>query len=366
MIPFLPPGPPLFVGEAVEGPLGRCEEIRTALELGATYGAGAEESELVKAVALCLTNGGAPALVLRVAAPLSGGPPGVADYLAAFETLAREGPRFGLLVLPRGSVAAPAPAVLYAAASQLCRERRAILLLEPPPEWTDVEAAVAGLPALTQDLVVENAALFVPRLLLSAALGAGAVGPAGAVAGLLAHNDRKRGVWKAPAGTDAVLSGATGPAMQIDQRANEQLSRLGIDAIRQFRSDLHLWGTRTLAGADAADGEWKYIPVRRLALAIEDSLEQGLQWAVFEPNHQPLWEAVRLSVGDLLHGLFVQGAFAGNAERDAWYVRCGHGTTMTDDDIAAGNLNVEIGIAPVRPAEFIVLRFGTKVAGSTV
>jgi phage tail sheath protein FI len=121
-----------------------------------------------------------------------------------------------------------------------------------------------------------------------------------------------------------------------------------------------IWGGRTLAGADAAASEWKYVNVRRLALFVEDSIDQGTQWARFEPNSEPLWASIRTSAGTFLHELFRRGAFPATTPRDAYFVRC-DATTMTQNDIDNGNLIVLVGIAPLKPAEFVVFRIGQRV-----
>ena len=358
-VSLLPHGPPLFLGEAGQGPLDRCEEIGVKRDFERLYGAPSGENELPAAVALCLANGGAPALVLRVAGGQAdrGTPraPELADYRAAFDWLERNGPRFGLLVLPRGGAGTPEPTALYAAASELCRRRRAILLLEPPLAWSDLAAAIAGLPTLRAGVALENAALYLPRLLVRQGGALRAVGPAGAVAGAIVATDRQHGPWTASAGVQ--LQGLEGLVLKVNESGNNQLSALGVNVIRQLPQGVLLWGARTLAGADARASEWKYLPVRRLALAIEDSLEQGLRWTAFEPNGEPLWAQVREASGVLLHELFRAGAFAGGNEREAWFLRC-DSSTMTAADIAAGRLNVVVGFAPVRPAEFVVLRLG--------
>jgi hypothetical protein len=123
------------------------------------------------------------------------------------------------------------------------------------------------------------------------------------------------------------------------------------------------WGARTLEGADILESEWKYVPVRRLALYLEESLFQGLKWAVFEPNDETLWAAIRLNVGSFMAGMFGQGAFAGTSASTAYFVRC-DATTTTQADIDNGIVNVIIGYAPVKPAEFVVLQF-QQIAGQT-
>jgi phage tail sheath protein FI len=144
--------------------------------------------------------------------------------------------------------------------------------------------------------------------------------------------------------------------------AGGTLNRMGINVLRDF-PDVGpvVWGARTSVGADGTPGDWKYVPVRRSALFIESSVERGLQWTVFEPNGEPLWAAIRDGVGTFLHGLFRAGAFAGNRSSDAWFVQC-DGSTTTQSDIGAGRVNVTIGFAPARPAEFVVIRIWLAAA----
>jgi uncharacterized protein len=121
------------------------------------------------------------------------------------------------------------------------------------------------------------------------------------------------------------------------------------------------WGARTLVGSDQAASEWKYTPVRRLALYIEESLFRGSQWVVFEPNDEPLWSQIRLNVGAFMQSLFRQGAFQGASPREAYLVKCDHETT-TQNDINLGIVNILVGFAPLKPAEFVILKI-TQLAG---
>lgn len=187
--------------------------------------------------------------------------------------------------------------------------------------------------------------------------------PSGLIAGLLARTDAARGVWKAPAGSEANLVGATDLAVHLSETENESLNRHGINCLRQFPGrGLVVWGARTLAGGDSQASEWKYIPVRRTALFLEQSIHAGTKWAVFEPNAEPLWGRLRISVGNFLHGLFRQGAFQGNTPDKAFFVKCDRETT-TQDDIDRGVVNIVIGFAPLRPAEFVVVSIA-QLAGS--
>lgn len=125
-----------------------------------------------------------------------------------------------------------------------------------------------------------------------------------------------------------------------------------------------MWGARTLAGADTASSEWKYVPVRRTALFLEESIERGLRWTATEPNDEPLWQEVRESVGTFLHDLFRAGAFQGSTPRDAYFVRCDR-DTVTQHDLEAGEFTVAIGFAPMRAAEFVVLQIRGRALPTT-
>jgi phage tail sheath protein FI len=181
------------------------------------------------------------------------------------------------------------------------------------------------------------------------------VAASGTLAGVYARTDSARGVWKAPAGTEATLRGASIPTKLTDLE-NGALNPLGVNVLRTFPIYGNIcWGARTLDGADQKASEWKYIPVRRTALYIEESLYQGLKWVVFEPNDEPLWAQIRLNVGAFMHNLFRQGAFQGTTPREAYFVKCDRDTT-TQNDIDRGIVNIVVGFAPLKPAEFVVIK----------
>ena len=182
------------------------------------------------------------------------------------------------------------------------------------------------------------------------------------MAGLYSRTDAERGVWKAPAGTDATLRGVSYLEYRLSDQENGVLNPLGINAIRTFGVyGTVAWGARTLVGADQQTSEWKYVPVRRLALYLEESLFEGTKWVVFEPNDEPLWAQIRLNVGAFMHNLFRQGAFQGRTPRDAYFVKCDKETT-TQNDINRGIVNIVVGFAPLKPAEFVVIKL-TQIAG---
>ncbi len=180
--------------------------------------------------------------------------------------------------------------------------------------------------------------------------------PCGFVAGIYAATDASRGVWKAPAGINASLTGALGLQYNLTDLQNGDLNILGVDCLRQFPNyGTVVWGARTIVGSDAAGSQWEYIPIRRLALYLESSLYQGTQWAVFEPNAEPLWGQVRLSIGSFMQGLFLKGAFAGSSPQQAYFVKC-DAENNPGSSIAQGILNITVGFAPLYPAEFVVIQ----------
>jgi phage tail sheath protein FI len=239
-----------------------------------------------------------------------------------------------------------------------CQEKRAFLTADAPGGTSSTtmqngpDQAVLTAPAV-------NSALYYPWVKAADSLQENLVRafpPCGFVAGIYARTDSSRGVWKAPAGTGAGLVGATGVELGLTDRENGTLNSRGINCIRTLETHgTVLWGARTLHGADDRASEWKYIPVRRLALFIEESLYRGTQWVVFEANEEPLWAQIRLNVGAFMHDLFRQGAFQGTSPRDAYFVKCDRETT-TQNDVNRGVLNIDVGFAPLRPAEFVVIR----------
>jgi len=180
--------------------------------------------------------------------------------------------------------------------------------------------------------------------------------PSGFVAGIYARTDGTRGVWKAPAGTEATLTGATGVVVPLNDRENGTLNPQAVNCIRNFSVyGTIVWGARTLQGNDEIGSEWKYIPVRRTALFIEESLFRALKWVVFEPNDNPLWAEIRLNVGAFMQNLFRQGAFQGKTPAEAYFVKC-DGETTTQNDINLGIVNIVVGFAPLKPAEFVIIQ----------
>ena len=212
--------------------------------------------------------------------------------------------------------------------------------------------------ALSGD-AARNAALYFPRVIESDPNRQGQLDtfvPCGCVAGVMARTDAQRGVWKAPAGIDAAVNGTQGLAVSLTDDENGMLNPLGVNCLRTFPIiGSVVWGARTLRGADLLADEYKYVPVRRLALYLEESLYRGTQWVVFEPNDEPLWSQIRLNVGAFMQNLFRQGAFQGKTPSEAYFVKCDKETT-TQNDINLGIVNVVVGFAPLKPAEFVIIK----------
>ena len=278
---------------------------------------------------------------------------------------------FNLLCIP--PYHAPIDAIdvdpnLIATAAAYCERRRAMLLVDSPKNWTKVATATQEFTDPNNDTIgtrSANSALFFPRLKYPNPLRNNQLevySAIGAVAGIFARTDGARGVWKAPAGLEATLNGVPQLSVSLTDPENGQLNPLGINCLRAFSlGGRVVWGARTLRGADQLADDYKYIPVRRTALFIEESLFRGLKFAVFEPNDEPLWAQIRLNVGAFMHDLFRQGAFQGSSPRDAYFVKCDKETT-TQTDINLGIVNVVVGFAPLKPAEFVIITL-QQIAG---
>jgi uncharacterized protein len=284
---------------------------------------------------------------------------------------------FNLMVLPGisagGGDDVTGGAAILAAAAALCERKRAFLIMDPPirdsadgslPSNPHSIEATANDPSLPRS---KNAALYFPWLLSSDPFTGNAanlvtgnpneIPPAGSVAGIYAATDRATGgVWKTPAGVEATLKGVSGVAARgrMTDRHQGVLNQLGVNCLRELPDNSTVvFGARTLA--PASDEQWRYVPVRRIALFLEQSLIAGLRWAVFEPNAAPLWAEIVASIEPFMTGLFRQGAFQGIKPEQAFFVKC-DGVTTTQSDIDNGIVNIVIGFAPLKPAEFVIIK----------
>ncbi len=274
---------------------------------------------------------------------------------------------FNLLVIPPCDFATDLSKADWDAVVAYAQGRRAIVLVDAPASWTTASAPTASGAVVGVASPSANAAMYFPRLNSINSLRDNDVdvfAPAGTVAGVIARTDAKYGVWKSPSGLEATLSGVLSPSIELNDLQNGAINPLGVNCIRSFpNASATVWGARTLMGADALASEWKYLAVRRTALFLEESLARGMRWIAVEPNGEPLWAQIRSSVGAFMQALFRQGAFQGDAPKDAYFVKC-DSTTTTQSDIDSGIVNVSIGFAPLKPAEFVVIQLQQIAATS--
>jgi uncharacterized protein len=332
--------------------------------------AGVPRSETGAQYLARVLGGGSTGPVSSRTAVLWGGrdgrPGDVTSYQRALASVA-EHPDIRTVCLPgRPYDGADAPFVDAAIAHAETTTNR-VVIVDPPRRASQAEVAALPVPRSTY------AALYYPWLLLrnpfhDPELRPGAqelleLPPSGHVAGMWARIDGRRGVWKAPAGTETGLLGIAGFNRPISDTDQHLLNPQGVNALRVLPGyGKVIWGARTLA--TRSDPPWRYVPVRRTAIFIRESIRTSIRWAVFEPNDEPLWGALRASIGGFMDGLFRAGAFQGQTARQAYFVRCGLGPagSMTQDDIDAGRVIVEVGFAPLKPAEFVIVRVEQKVA----
>jgi hypothetical protein len=270
---------------------------------------------------------------------------------------------FNLLCIPPYQHGGDIDETLVGAAAAYCEKKRAMLIVDPRQAWDTVAEVKNGLPNVGTSS--KNAAFFFPRIRQQNPLRENKLEefvPCGAVAGIFARTDAQRGVWKAPAGLDATLVNVPQLTVSLTNKENGELNPLGVNCLRTLpAAGRVVWGSRTLQGNDRLGSEWKYVPVRRTALFIEETLYRALQWVVFEPNDEPLWAQIRLNVGAFMNSLFRQGAFQGQSPREAYFVKCDKDTT-TQNDIDRGIVNILVGFAPLKPAEFVVIKL-QQIAG---
>lgn len=351
-----------FIGRARRGAFNRPVHVGSAAEYVRVFGVLMHDDTLGLAVQQYFGNGGREALVVRVRSHTAISDPALEPRREGLWSLERAD-LFGLLCIPPPTFDDEADISVETrhAAVRYCEARRAFFLADPLAAWqtvSDIASRSTGLGSTAWGIgPAPNAAVYFPRLRAPGPDRHPAITcvPCGAVAGVIARTDAAHGVWKAPAGLRAALQGVKTLATTLTDVEHETLTALGVNGLAFLPTQGPVvWGARTLEGADAATSEWKYIPARRLALHLEESILRGTGWAADQPNDEPLWAEVRRRVDRFLHDLFRRGAFQGHAPRDAYFVRCDR-STMTPLDIAEGRLIVVVGFAPLKPAEFVII-----------
>ena len=367
-----------FLGRALTGPSIADGSAPVAISSFQDYeqifGGLSAESPMSYAVRDFFLNGGSQAVIVRLVE--KNGSDTNTDSKLSAETFIDDGiaaldrvDLFNLLCIPPDSFDPQAPErdldnSVCLALAVYCVKRRAMLILDSPTIWTEyarknsferIEPTYFSIEGETQ----RNVAVYFPRVIEADLLrkSSPTVMPAcGIVAGNYARNDAARGVWKAPAGMDAGISGILSLELNLTDAQNNLLNSLGINCLRSFPITGPLvWGARTLRGADTLQDDYKYISIRRLGLFLEESIDRGTRWAEFEPNDESLWSIIRASVSTFLVDLQKQGAFY------SYFVRCDN-TTTTPGDIEQGIVNIMVGFAPLEPAEFIVLQITQRAA----
>jgi phage tail sheath protein FI len=264
--------------------------------------------------------------------------------------------QFNLLCLPRLSGATEANEMMRAAAPY-CASRRAMLLMDVPKSITDVNGIHSWVKSASF-VRHNNIALYFPGV--HTPTQQGGMRGTGSIAGIIARTEGQRGVWKSPAGSEAVIKGVSGVERNLTDQESSSLNMLGVNVLRTFASTGSVvWGARTLSD----DSDWKYVPVRRTALYFEESIQRGTRWAAFEPNGETLWSAVRARTTDFMYNHWRMGALQGRKPEEAFYVKCDAHTT-TQQDIDNGVFNIVVGFAPLKPAEFVIIRIRQFAADS--
>jgi phage tail sheath protein FI len=336
-----------FVGAAEKGPQTGALRIGSWDEFQRNFGSFIPRSHLAEGVFGFFSNGGRQCYVVRVTGT---------NFAAAFQRL-NDRNDVSLLAVPGiGTQRMMDLGLAYCES----RPRQDIFYVGESGKFDDTAAqAETFRKSLTR--ASSYGALYFPWVLArdpsGRTPGPVALPPSGYMAGLYARIDATRGVWKAPAGIEASLNGATGLAAELTDAQQANLDPIGVNCLRRRDpGGVFAWGARTLS----SDPEWEYVPVRRTEIMIRKSIYDGIQWAVFEPNDHRLWGSLRASIGAFMNRLFRAGAFQGGKASDAYFVRCGLGDTMTQDDIDRGQVIVLVGFAPLKPAEFVIVRIQQK------
>ena len=367
-----------LVGPTRKGPLQTPTAVRSFAEYQATFGPAERESLVSMAAWQYFSNGGRVAVVVSTARTGSHADAGI----AAVDLVGRKSDETGIFALGNPPSNIPPPNILvmpdtaalaireHASAVKtalaFCEERRVFFIVDPPAPRSKRRALEQVLDWAKRSGAIRhaNAGVYFPRIECadpSGKSGTMMTPPSGAIAGIYARTDLRDGVWKAPAGTAARLLGANDVEIALTDVQIGELHGASINSIRPFSPrGVLAWGARTFVG-ETTNQQWKYVNVRRLLLFIEESLDDGLRWSVFEPNGESLWAQIRLSVSSFLNHLWQAGALIGPSVKEAYFVKCGR-DTMSQTDINDGRVILLIGVAPTRPAEFVILRIELHTA----
>ena len=337
-----------FIGLTSKGPLNKATKISSFSDFEKVFGGLSKYHNLGYAVNHFFLNGGNSAIIVSV-----GNDKTVTSDKIIGDKNRKSGiycldnmDDFNILCIPPYDETETTAITVYQKALEYCKLRRAILLVDPPKNWPDVKSVTRNMKNFFRD---ENAAIYFPRVKIKEKSDF-------VPCGIIARTDSSRGVWKAPAGTNAVMSGIEDLMVHLSDDEIGVLTMDAVNCMKQFPAmGFVVWGSRTMNGTDVLASEWKYLAVRRTALFIEESLYRGLKWTVFELNDVSLWSSIRSNVDSFMNNLFRQGAFSAPSSDKAYFVKCDN-TTTTQSDIDKGIVNIIVGFAPLKPAEFIIIK----------
>ena len=346
-----------IIGSFSKGSMTSPQQIRTWVAFEKEYGKLETEALSSHCIKQFFDNEGKAILVVRIG---TGQIKGVAPFLQGLSLLDRIG-GFNILFIPQTEqLPDPHANKVMQAAIALVAKHRAMYVLDVPQRDASRQTVRTLTTWFNEQSGIHhpNVAMYVPRVQVPPSLKKAPlhIPASGAMAGVWARTDQQQGVWKAPAGTAAILHGVLSIEQTLTQPEMGQLTQLGMNPIRPTSpSQVVAWGARTLS----SNREWQYLSVRRLALFLESSIQQGLGWVIDEPNEEPLWAHIRQAIDVFLQSLFRKGAFQGQKAQEAYFVKCGT-DTISSADQNAGNVNIMIGFAPLKPAEFIILTIQQK------
>jgi len=342
-----------FAGSTASGPVGQALLVTSMVEVAELYGgvesvaSDARPPYLAHAARAFFLNGGRRLYVSRVG---DGGLEAALDVLAGVDEI-------GLVAAPDAATLASVDECAAATAAVIAhaeRSRFRFALVDAP-----AASSVDDVRRFRARFDSGHAALYHPWVVAEPAVGGVLLPPSGFVAGAYARGDLERGVLKPPTGV--LVEGAAGLESVLDRSDQALLNQDGVNVLRAFEGEgVRMWGARTIS----SDPEWKYVNLRRYFAYLEHSIDRGTQWAVFEPNGEDLWARIRAAVEAFLGAQWQAGGLMGRRPEDAYFVRCDR-TTMTQDDLDHGRLVVVVGVAPVRPAEFVIFRIGRWTADAT-
>ncbi len=341
------------VGSFVKGPINIAKQVKSWKECTQIFGGLNKKNLATYSVKQFFDNGGTTLWIARTEPQMSPAAPSLIQGIRALAKIQL----LNMIFIPEThQLETRAASIVYREAISLAEPQQAMYILDPPYQGGNsmTPAKMTSWIARQKTLHHSQVIIYTPSVQVRyprTAKHTTRIPASGTIAGLWTRIDNTRGVWKAPAGTEATLRNVQSLERQMNTQEMESLTNKNINGLRLLPSKhIVTWGARTLS----ADPKWKYIPVRRLALFLESSIQRGTQWVVFEPNDEPLWATIRQSVKNFLNGLFRKGAFQGSKPQEAYFVRCGQ-NTMSANDRGIGKVNIIIGFAPLKPAEFVIL-----------